>query len=461
MSVARTFGLAFLWSWGGLLALGWSLQLWILPTVFPERTAEYGMLAERDSLTFHWAAVGQAERIKEEGWSAWTLRADEFLDLQPAGLASAVYAVTVPRPWVLVPFQAAIHAGTFVLLAWMLGPLVPGPRWALLAAMPFLIFPSAANWWAQIHRDGIFILGFLVAWAGLLLLAGRRGPRTWWVSPCLGAALVLVGGGLVYLMRPYGLFLLTASLLAASLIAIPLGREWKRGGLRWLGLGGICVVLLLFAEGKGDWSERVPDSMPIRADASTPVPGSRVEDAPAPAGVPSRTVQQPSEESFFALGPLDWGAQKLSASRRSFLLQHPEDQSHLDPEVRFHHFVDWIAYAPRAMAIGLFAPFPSHWESPLAGNPERGIASFEMVVGYGLLLGIVFLRWRDPRDLRLALLLLVASLVPLLLLASAVPNLGALYRMRFGFWQTWACVGACGWIVLLTRTSLARTKRGA
>ena len=114
----------------------------------------------------------------------------------PIGIASAVYALTWPKPWTLIPLNAALHATAAALLFRLLRGFVTDWRWAAVGVAPFVVFPSALVWVSQIHKDGFFIAGYLclfVAWAEL----ARHDPGTLrWRG--LGRALVLlpVGFGL-------------------------------------------------------------------------------------------------------------------------------------------------------------------------------------------------------------------------------------------------------------------------
>ena len=90
------------------------------------------------------------------------------------GVVSAVYAVTIAEPWTLIPLHAALHATSALVLMWVVAMLVPSGRHALLAALPFLLFPSALVGYAQISKDVYTICGGFLFLYGWLLLAGCR-----------------------------------------------------------------------------------------------------------------------------------------------------------------------------------------------------------------------------------------------------------------------------------------------
>ena len=163
-----------------------AIQLVVLPYLLPAWHAGNGLLVGGDWIAFHNYAVGRAARIRAEGWSAFELRP---LWNAPIGIASAVYALTWPKPWTLIPLNAALHATAAALLFRLLQGFVADWRWAAVGVAPFVFYPSALEWVSQIHKDGFFITGYLclfVAWAelarhdpGALAVArARAGPRS-------------------------------------------------------------------------------------------------------------------------------------------------------------------------------------------------------------------------------------------------------------------------------------------
>jgi len=89
------------------------VQLVILPYVFPKWNAGDGILAGGDWYMFHQQAVSLAREIHAQGWSVWELRPQ---GQAPVGIAAAIYALTLPKPWTLIPLNAALHAAAVMLL---------------------------------------------------------------------------------------------------------------------------------------------------------------------------------------------------------------------------------------------------------------------------------------------------------------------------------------------------------
>lgn len=70
----------------------------------------------------------------------WELRAQRHA---PAGIAAAIYAVSLPEPWVLIPINAALHAGATVILIFIIRIYVSDYNKALLCVSLFFFYPSA------------------------------------------------------------------------------------------------------------------------------------------------------------------------------------------------------------------------------------------------------------------------------------------------------------------------------
>ena len=443
------------WMWGlvaafsATAAVSLSVQLLILPGLFPELHGGSGLLQARDSVLFHWVAKDQAKAIEEDGWAAFQWNPGVEEDLQPAGLSSIFYYFIYPEPWVLIPWNALLHAAAFVLLARLLLPLVGTPRMALVAALPFLLFPSAATWYAQIHKDGLFILGNFVACVGLLVLAdGSDGPRSSWKRGAIGAGLIVLGGLMVSSMRPYGIYLLLPSLLVAGLWWIGFCLNQRAVLVRWVFL--FLAVLCIFPLGqtKGNWEESKTKSS---SEAVAKVPGPMKAEEGA-----IEDNQPPSGGHFQFLD--DW-SRKMGLHREGFLILHPNDGSNFDKGVRIESFVDLVSYFPRAVMVGVFAPFPSDWTLMFSTEPEKTVVTFEMLFSYLALVGLVPLILLRKNRWRYIVGLSAISLIPLLIFTVATANLGALYRFRYGFWLILIGLGMCGWVNLVKSLNRSETKK--
>src|SRR5262249_37515267 len=194
LTAGRVWVLAFVYS--AVVAL--LVQLVILPHILPTWHGRDGLLAGGDWITFHLDAAYRAERIRAEGWKAFELRP---MTNSPTGIASAIYAVTWPKPWTLIPLNAALHATGAALLFYLLRMFVGNWRWAAIGTVPFLVYPSALMWVSQIHKDGFFIAGYLSLFAGWADLARKEPDARPWRRLRRVVALLAAGFSLIWIAR--------------------------------------------------------------------------------------------------------------------------------------------------------------------------------------------------------------------------------------------------------------------
>lgn len=134
-------------------------------------------------------------------------------------------------------------------------------------------------------------------------------------------------------------------------------------------------------------------------------------------------------------------------SHRGFTEGYPHAGSNIDTEVQFHSVADVVRYIPCALQFALFAPFPTMWgetgASPGA-TQMRLLAGIEMAFAYLVLPGamLVFIRRERYGPAAVAL---IQAVVPMIVLALIVSNVGTLYRMRYGYWQILMGLGIIGW----------------
>jgi len=145
----------------------------------------------------------------------------------------------------------------------------------------------------------------------------------------------------------------------------------------------------------------------------------------------------------------------VAVARHNVAVSYPNAGSNIDTEVQLHSATDVLRYLPRALQIGLFAPFPEMW-SGLGVSPGadhmRLLAGIEMALAYLLLPGValVFMRRELYGQSAVAL---IQAVIPIIVLALVVCNVGTLYRMRYGYWQILIGLGVIGWGMGLQRWS--------
>lgn len=390
------FALAFAWA----LLAGLFVQMVVLPAI-PGIHAGNGLMAGGDSVWFHREAVELAALMRHQGWQVWELRPQGNA---PIGIAAAAYFLAgISEPWVLLPVNATMFALAAVSLHGIFKSLA-SERWAFMATLPLVLFPSAALIYSQIHKDGFSVAGIsiiILVWVRFARLAESDGR-----SSLSQIALMVAGCSLVWIVRPYLLQpLILASVLSVLLLASMVGR--RRGVAWWVGIS-LCLLVQV---------------------------GCTISTVPAVPAVSGASL-------------IEKNVAKLNAMRIGFAEGAPNAGSNIDVEVKFDSLIDLVLYVPRALQVGLLVPFPPMWVSDGVSPGSdfmRFIAGMEMVVSYVLLIGVGLL-WLDLKSNQPALIVaILMATVLILVMALVVANVGTLYRMRYGSWQLLNGLGVLGW----------------
>jgi hypothetical protein len=168
--------------------------------------------------------------------------------------------------------------------------------------------------------------------------------------------------------------------------------------------------------------------------------------------VPPRTSMSSAQEaalSEFAARQVEAGRSdallKVNVMRRKFVVLYPEAGSNIDAARGFGDAGDVLSYLPRAVLVGLYAPFPNRWleEGTTVGYIGHLIAGAETCFIYLLSIPALACVWRSRRDAR-AWFLLTVVVFGAAALGMVVVNLGALYRMRYVFWIVLMILAAGG-----------------
>jgi putative peptidoglycan lipid II flippase len=437
------------------------VQVVLLPLVLASFHAGHGLLVGGDALIFHEIAADLAQRIRTEGWSAWQLRPGAAPGQGPAGIAAAVYALSVSEPWTLIPLNAALHATGSLFLLRLVQLIVPDWRRAIWCALPFALYPSAMFWYTQIYKDSYQVTGavlFVYGWALLARLASGHQDR--WTAVRAGLWVVL-GSALVWIVRPYALVLLqaVAVLLALLLTAVFLATRskrrlsWPRAVVGVLLVWGLVIFVSAFPRGDTRMERALVETTAL--EPSRPLAPLESQRPPLDGGAPGPTAAiGPSEvRPTLASGPawqattwlpglLDSRLRALAVAREG-MQSSPHAASDVDREITLRSAGEIVAYVPRALQIGLLAPFPQQWLEP--GSREantwmRRLTGFEMV---GVYLGLAFVPyslWVWRRDPALWVVLVFTGSL-LLVHALAIPNVGTLHRMRYPYLMTLVALG--------------------
>ncbi len=435
------------------------IQAVLLPLVFPSWDSGGGMVDNcLDCASYHQIAVRMAADIRQNGWSAWELRPEGHA---PAGLAAALYAITVPRLWTMIPVNAAVHATTVALLFLILTSFGYSSRNATLGAIPFALFPSSALWYAQLMKDGFFFLGFFLflhGWLSMMQSSGQTGRTR---AQLLAVVQGLAGGLLLWVIRPEMVKLilgLSFVVCLAALCVTHLSARWKTGRRPFLTgcvltLAASAFVLSL-------------DYIPAHMGASPAVPSADQREAVAP----DREKRPPVRGSDVAVGRATAMLRTLASvparltgavvRKRQAYLSEPGASS-IDLDVRVETFPELIAYLPRATRNAFLSPFPWHWfgQGTYASTTSlRRVCGLEMLVVYFALAFVPFAVWRRRADVFLWAILVYSGGV-LVVLGTIVNNWGTLYRLRYGYLMLWVGIGLCGFLQLAAELRQRRKLR--
>ena len=415
----------------------------LLPYLIPAMHAGSGFMTG-DSIGYHEFAAEIAKRIRLEGWGVWQLRpgSEIFTLAAPSGIASAIYAIFGTNPLFLLPFNAAVHAASTVLLLGMLQALFQNKRVSLIATLPFVLFPTAISWHSQLLKDGIFILGIYAYLASWIMVAkvdvslARRLPAI--------LTLAFTGLIIIWAVRPYMITVLATTTIAFGVFLLFWTTAQKRNTdkfkLRMIGIVLFTGSLLAvgFGVNKTDtrpgMSEWTGQEIKNNVYSGRPL-GSAVTVSidSTPAG--SVRACQGWTDSPHVPIVLSRLASKIVIVRGGYYDEvYTSAGSTIDREVCITSFFGSAAYLPRAIQLGLLAPFPDQWikSGSHGGGASRLMVGFEMLFGYAALLALICYG-RLFFNRAEFWMLLGFSLLMIVLYAFVTPNLGALHRMRYGF----------------------------
>lgn len=459
MNVKRVWMIGFFFS----LSIGLLIQLFILPILFPFCHAGHGLLAGNDVIRFHTDAVLLAGLIQDKGWGEWVLRPG---GQAPSGIMAVAYVFFPDEPFVVLPLYAALFATSIALLFAILRLCGFEKKAAGFGILPLLFFPSGALLYAVPHKDAFYFCGNILFFYGLLRMAIsvtseplRAGEG--FLPLCGFFVISLAGAFLVWVVRPYGVEIMMGTGGLIALIA---------SGIFWVG-----SLQRSFRGGRGAWKLTVlwflivlikpMEGGRITIDTDMPIlenPGVEMESGgtKTPLLLSPDTIATP--KIFFND---DWTAsdylplrfelllQRLVAARNRYLNLHSDAASAIDRTTSFRSVWEMAAYLPRAFSIGLFAPFPSDWwgqGSVPTNTLLRRFSAVEMIVWYFFSPLCFLALLRGPARLPISLLQLYA-VSTILVMVIALPNVGTLYRIRFGFWIMLFSVAAAMAATMLER----------
>ena len=150
---------------------------------------------------------------------------------------------------------------------------------------------------------------------------------------------------------------------------------------------------------------------------------------------------------------LDLASARITEFRSSFYLHEGPSGSMFDESVTFIGFNDILRYLPRALQVGFLAPFPNKWgdTGEMTGRIGIIIAALEMIILYIVLIGFLYIVFANFSLLIPLIPSLILSSFIIVLVAYAVPNIGALYRFRMDQILPFYIIGIIGVELLINK----------
>ena len=414
------------------------IQFLVLPGFFPALHGKLGLLAKSDALGYHDLAAVAAERLRASNWREW-----EFAPQgqTAAGLAAPFYAIFGPWPSVLIPINAFLHASTGAVVVLLLRKMGVEWRFAVVGAGLWIAMPSSLQWVAQIQKDGYYFAGMLLTflvWTSCLEAAALQ--KNSFATLAKSGFMLMIAILAVGLSRPYGLlFILAGSSVVATIAVIFTIKNSHFFSKRLV----LKLLLPLLIAAPLFFSPILPSDNRLQAELP------KVNTANISGRYEAETIiMRRWQNSDWMPEFLEKKLLQLVIARQGFAMEpYLSAGSSIDLDVKLSSINDLIKYIPRAMQIAVLAPFPSQWMEQgqsNGGGLMRRIAGYEMTIVYiSIFIGfpIAMLMWWNRYSFWLinGLCFFIITIY-----AYAVPNIGTLYRLRYGFLMIIVATGISG-----------------
>ena len=322
---------------------------------------------------------------------------------------------------------------TIVALVFMMGREVCSRRVGLLAGAVVAVYPSFLLHTLQLLKDPLVVTASLAFVLGVTTWLTRTYHAK---SAALAVVLTMLVVVLLFFSRPHlVVFFFATGLLGAMLLVIR--QLLERRYLLWNMILPLTILLAMafllhFLVYRSQSVERMKQ---FPAEQTGPPKISTALQVPSLTVPVSSAAKSGNTFALRLRRPADAFAKRVGSLRFKFVRNYPDAGSTVDSDREFMSLKDLLGYLPRAMEIGLWAPFPDTWISSgrhvgHAGQLLAGAETFFIYLCQALAICAVV---RTPR--RLSLWFLIAMVTfGVTSLALLVPNVGALYRYRYAFW---------------------------
>jgi hypothetical protein len=389
-----------------------------------------------DSVMFHDAAVELSQSLWRGEVGNW-LQANQTFHAKLYSICFAVLGPFAGNNIVTVEPLNVLCYVTILIMVFYISREAFNARAAIWAAAIVACWPSLLLHTTQLVRDALFLALALA----VILLVVRWNTRIYsWTQALIMAAVGMVLATVVWLERAeMGILLVGTVLLGALTLAIVLARQWPRGAANAVGM--ILLVMVTIA---------IPFLIPEALRLGRPRGRSGDQD--------SQQLYSQRKAQRRSRGRIETVLQMISVARinevrRDFAAEYVGGSgSNIDSDVRLENISAVARYLPRAAEIGFFAPFPYMWlaSGSVVGSAGRRLAGIESVGMYLIELVVLIGLWIGRGKL-LTWFLFAVACMGVTALGLVVPNIGALYRLRYLFLILFIILAAGGLVTLVRR----------
>ncbi|HEV2706828.1 MAG TPA: hypothetical protein VGV59_12945 [Pyrinomonadaceae bacterium] len=402
-----------------------------------------------DSRVYRLQIVALEETLKEEGAAAW-LRSPAPVHVKLYSLSFSLFSPLFGQSILSAAPLNLIYYLTTLLLVFALGSEAFGRREGLLAAwMTAALLPSFLLHTTQLLKDPLFVVLALT----LVLVSVK-----WLTTPYTLAGGLLAGalGGAaaasLWLVKSSAWWVVLAIMFLGA--ALSIARQAHSRTLHAANLAGVALMLAIGLSAsqfitpywlpKEYWMPHRPGATAGQQKEQTDGRAHADSTAGVSTGSTAEVAAKADPQSARQTRTLSSRvAERIAQARAQFIELYPDAGSNLDADVRFGGMSDVILYLPRAVLVGLCAPFPVMWfdAGGNVGTAGRLLSGGETLLMYFVELLAFVCLWHRRRQMTVWLLVLV-SLIGATALGLVVVNVGALYRQRYLFWILLIVVGA-------------------
>lgn len=407
---------------------------------------------EGDPKYYHALAQTQLQKIRSGGLQSFELRPQ---GQGPAGISSLLY-LGWNNPYSVVLVNMLLHGLSavtmvLILMRWF------SPAIAVIGSLPLFLSPYMMLWFSQVNKESYALAGVLLFTLGMLKMFGAKTYASW-REPLPALVVTLAGITLLWVVRPYinqvMLPVAALGLLAASLVWL----YRRQSGVRWFGAAALAILVAMALASTGAASDKSLQMFDNFSSASRTSESGVARDCYLAVDIDywRDAAQLPGfvNRKLKALAGLRCNLFTiLETQNNPTMLNSFVDQDRLPGGS-----LEMLAYAPRAAALGLFAPWPDRWFYTFTHGPSvfYSIAPIEALLVYLGLAGIVV--WL-ARGGSYSILIPVALALPVIAVYGlATPFIGALYRYRYPWWMLLLGLGLAAMVDLWCRWRADRLK---